>query len=254
MSTLTYTFVAGETKRYGSGKFFKIRSASFELEVIFYKNNGSEIGRAEFSQGDSVNIEHGYAYAEVTSAQAQDVEVHTLNFIMSSSSVVGDVNALTRNANLTEDGNQFFCGDNSQANISNYSSVCIVNLIGSLEQVFINHLKVWAIGGDARMRLMDDFATDGAAYISILRRSASNKDLSAADSASVEVGRDNLSASAQGVALNNNTILSSSNGAPTEIYFGNSPIEISPNQALIISGTAINSEIGAYFEFSEKKT
>jgi len=254
VSTLTYTFAAGETKRYASGKFFKVRSASFEVEVVFFKNNGSEIGRANFSQGDSVNIEHGYAYAEVTSNQGQIIEVHTLNFIMESSSVVGDVNALVRDANLTIDGDQFFCGDSSQANINGYSSVALINESGSLNQVFVDSLKIWAIGSDVNLSLIDDFDTDGGAYIAILQRPASNKDLKGVDSVSTKVGRDNLSAARQGGVLNSNRVKANSNGTPTEFDFRNSPFELSPNQALVITSTALNSEVVALFEFSEKKT
>jgi len=97
VSSLNYSFTAGETKSYGSGKFFKIVSAINSVEVKFFSNNGSEIGKATFTQGDSVNIEKGFASVEVTSATAQTVEVITLEFILSSSNVVGDVNSVITN-------------------------------------------------------------------------------------------------------------------------------------------------------------
>ncbi|MFK5947702.1 MAG: hypothetical protein QM500_02890, partial [Methylococcales bacterium] len=148
MSTLNYSFLAGEKKNFPKGKFFKINTASSQVKCIFFNADGVEIGRADFKQGDSINDEIGFSYVEVTSVLAQSVEVHVLPFIMSSSNLVGDVNALTIFKNLTKIGNQYFVGLKLLGQSANYAEVGIHNVAGNTTSVYINVLRLNAGGID----------------------------------------------------------------------------------------------------------
>jgi len=244
---------AGFSARYLFVKNLNVPGAEFRIQ---YSVAGEQF-EDELDKGASIAglpdlVSNWVFYNDTANDLVIDLKIG--NTYYQKNELVGDVNALVRDANLTEDGMQFFAGDNAQAAPAAFSSVCLVNLLGSINNVFINRIKLWSIGGDASFRLIDDFATDGeAAYIGLLRKYATNKDLKAPPSSYTQVGRDGFSATIQGVGLNNNNILSSSTGEPTEVTYNNSPIKLSPNQALVISGNAVNTEVAALFDFSEKK-
>ena len=108
MTTQNLAFTAGETKALPQGNFFKINSATSKVSCVFFNKNETEIGRADFKQGDSINSDDGFAKVEVTSATAQAVEIHTLPFIMNSSNLVGNVSAVTKMQNDSNLGRRFY--------------------------------------------------------------------------------------------------------------------------------------------------
>lgn len=244
MATTKYTFSAGEMKPFPKCKFFKIKSAAGPLLCVFYSNNGSEIGRADLVQGDAINDPEGFATVEVTSATAQAVEIHTLPFLLSTNSLVGDVNALTRFANKTEDGNQFMTGIYLTGSAGNYSHVAFLNPMGSNVVLDFNVTRVSAFGERLGVREITpaDFTllTD-AGFLS-------NKDIGAV----VSKSKQGLGSIGSQLGTGILSLPTATDGTPMPLDYGSAPISISPGVGVVFVPDAVATGCAVFLECEER--
>lgn len=94
MSRHHLQLVANKLQAVPGGKFLKIISSTNELNINFLRKDSTIYERAEeVEQGDGFNDPDGFAYAQFLSSVNQTVEIEVLSLLMTSSSVIGDVNA-----------------------------------------------------------------------------------------------------------------------------------------------------------------
>lgn len=151
--------------------------------------------------------------------------------------VIGDVNALVRNANLTNDGNQFFQAFKVMP--VNYGYLLIENPVGSNVRVNIDRFKIKSSG--ASYSLIKTNAVFGA-YIGTL----DNKVLYGAQSKAKLYRTDDASSALA-------TVLSAMKVNANEILpfdFENSPITLDEGEAFGVVG-AVGQELSTIFEISE---
>jgi len=76
MKTFNYTFNAGETKQYPSGKFFILITAGDDVNVTYKRNNGEiDESAVGVQSGYYVELDDGFDLVEVYSATAQTVKI-----------------------------------------------------------------------------------------------------------------------------------------------------------------------------------
>lgn len=249
MTTINYTFAAGETKRVGQGKFFKIASSTQKVDCIFYNSNGSEIARADFRQGDAITDDDGFSYVEVTSAIGQDVEIHILPFKMVSSNLAGDVNALIRFDNLSIDGNQFFGGFSHLAGVGQYGYVGLCNPLGSGKRIVLTNFSAGSTSG---VLIVQKGTVSLMTTLTGVPVFPSNKNLNGvAPQGRVRYASENFILTGT-LATDWMAYMScDTNGTPAQIKLGNSPFVLDQDEAIVVRASNVNETVTGTFSWQE---
>lgn len=218
---LEFVFDGGEKEKHSIVAGSKFNSPDRLInEVIFYNANGFDV----------------------------DIEYHYSSFLIyDEAKVIGDVNALTRFANLTKDGNQFYFGNNMSAIAGNYSMIGIYNPVGSGVMSYLTNMRLSASGDK-----MDFYSIDSVEYglgSWIADQSVPNKQLGGA------VGKSHFLmdfASAKRGATMTISVSTDSNGTPVPLDFGNAPIEIGEGEGVLLVPASVNTSNTTFIELFEE--
>ena len=158
-----------------------------------------------------------------------------------------NANVNTRAANLTLDGNQFYSGYVYNSISTYFSCMAFLNPIGSGIKTYINLLKLSAFGAEMRMSIANT-AELAAGGMTGSYGSVKNKQRGGADGKTDHRIGINLTA----VGAEIGVIPTDSAGTPTPLDFGNSPFELSEDEALVLHPNVKNTRNAIYAEVFEQ--
>lgn len=173
-----------------------------------------------------------------------DVEIQSGVVFYDENRTSGDINALTRYDNLSEDGNQFISGYNIPAVASTYSVIAFYNPPGSGIKTNIRVSRLCAYGNVISIRYIVD--NDWALLTDLAP--ARNKILGGPDG-KTRLGSGNLFSY---IGLQRAQLSTDTYGTPTANDYGNSPIILNEGVGLCFLVMALNSQMTAVIECSEE--
>lgn len=251
MTTLNYSFTAGQKKRLPGGKSFKIESSTADVTVTLYNKKGTKIDFVSgMGQGDGFVYEDGFHSMEMESATAQSVECNVTDLVMTSNNLVGNISALTTPDNLAKNGVSFFGGFESNAVASNYSFIGLRNPIGSGITVYVENIMLGSTGNTVMLLRHN---ANGISDVPVFTLEHNKQLFGARANARVQTGTSGISLPVGGAQDDViGTVPTDTQGSVSQVKMHGRPIELSEGEAIAARGIVVNTNVAAFFEWFEE--
>lgn len=249
MSKHALTLAANVKQTVPGGFFIKVMESSTDLDVRLYDQEGRQFVNAEdVGQGDGWNVPQGFGFAEIESATGQSVVIQVLPVVMSSSNLVGDVNALSVPKNNSKSATEFIGGFALAAVAGQFNHVMLWNPVGSGVVLDVRGLTISAVNTAYVQRHNSIAAPAAWANASGAGIWSGNKDLYGAAPNGLIYTLTNAATFATYLA----PVMSGGFYNAVVITDDNAPFVLGEGEGLAVTGRAVNQAIETSYEWSER--
>ncbi len=176
-----------------------------------------------------------------------DVEYHYSAFLLyDEAKIIGDVNSLTRPANLSKDNNQFFGGLVQTATAADFNHIMLWNPPASGVSAWINTLRVNGRGSSVNIVKYNN--NTGFYDLSAVGKGGANKNYQGGYPAAGLWAYKTTSKIGSYTA----TLPTDLYGVPTALDLGNKPIEVAEGAGLILQADTAEVVMSSFFEWFEE--